>query len=344
MTTGYWLPDFCRRSRILAMLGMAELVVVLLMIAPGDSGRLGFREFFSASAFALWLALAVSLLLCLSRRYLSGLRPAVGVLLALLLTAAMTAVAAIVVYTLYDTLGDPPVAASLGHFALTSAATVVLITVLALRYFYVSDRWIAQLNANARAEADALQARIRPHFLFNSMNIIASLVRSDPAVAERAVLNLSDLFRAALGAGDGGSTLEQEIELVKRYLSIESLRLGDRLEVDWQLQEPLPWTLHLPRLVLQPLVENAVLHGISQLREGGRVGIEIRVKDSELRICIENPVPNGNFPASSIHVGTGHAQQNIAYRLSHAFGPKARLVGSRRDEGAYRCEVTLPLP
>jgi two-component system sensor histidine kinase AlgZ len=326
------------------MLGMAELVVVLLMIAPGDSGKLDIGEFLSASAFALWLALAVTLLLCLSRRYLSELRPTAGVLLALLLAAVMTAVAATVVYTLYDTLGDPPVAASMGHFALTSAGTVVLITVLALRYFYVSDRWIAQLNANARAEADALQARIRPHFLFNSMNIIASLVRSNPVIAERAVLDLSDLFRAALGAGEGGSTLGEETELVKRYLSIESLRLGDRLTVDWQLQEPLPWMLHLPRLVLQPLVENAVLHGVSQLQEGGRVGIEMRVKDNELHICIDNPAPPVNSATSSIHVGTGHAQQNIAYRLSHAFGPKARLVGNRLGEGAYRCEVILPLP
>ncbi|MFN3545826.1 MAG: histidine kinase, partial [Thiobacillus sp.] len=88
--------------------------------------------------------------------------------------------------------------------------------------------------ANARAQADALQARIRPHFLFNSMNLIASLVRRDPVVAERAVLDLSDLFRAALGAGEGDSTLRDECELAERYLSIESLRLGERLQVQWE--------------------------------------------------------------------------------------------------------------
>ena len=103
------------------------------------------------------------------------------------------------------------------------------------------------------------------------MNTIASLVRSDPAVAERAVLDLSDLFRAALGAGEGDSTLAEEVELAERYLAIEQLRLGDRLQVAWRKAEPLAVALPMPRLVLQPLVENAVLHGISRLPEGGTV-------------------------------------------------------------------------
>ena len=135
-----------------------------------------------------------------------------------------------------------------------------------MRDFYVSDRWAAQIQANARVEADALQARIRPHFLFNSMNLIASLLRRDPLVAEQAVLDLSDLFRAALDAGEGDSTLRGKCELAQRYLAIESLRLGERLAVQWGREEPLPWTLPVPRLYLQPLVENAVLHGTARLR------------------------------------------------------------------------------
>ncbi|KLD69326.1 histidine kinase, partial [Xanthomonas pisi DSM 18956] len=95
-----------------------------------------------------------------------------------------------IVHGLYAVLGQAPLGPLVGfwRFTLGSAATVVLITALALRYFYVSDRWEAQVQANARAEADALQARIRPHFLFNSMNLIASLLRRDPVVAEQAVL------------------------------------------------------------------------------------------------------------------------------------------------------------
>ena len=162
---------------------------------------------------------------------------------------------------------------------------------IVLRYLYAVDGWQAQVRASARAEVDALQARIKPHFLFNSMNTIARLVRRDPDVAERAVLDLSDLFRAALGAGKGESSLAEEVELTERYLSIEQLRLGDRLQVRWRRDEPLPWDLQLPRLVLQPMVENAVLHGVSRLPGGGRVDIELRADAQELHVSVHNPAP-----------------------------------------------------
>src|SRR5690606_5465417 len=135
------------------------------------------------------------------------------------------------------------------------AALAAIITAAALRYFYVQQQWAEQVQAKADAEVRALQARIRPHFLFNSMNSIASLVRRDPATAERAIEDLSDLFRAALGAGQGPATLDEEIILAERFLAIEKLRLGDRLKVDWQREDDLPLTLSMPRLILQPLVE-----------------------------------------------------------------------------------------
>jgi two-component system, LytTR family, sensor histidine kinase AlgZ len=136
----------------------------------------------------------------------------------------------------------------------------------------------------ARAEADALQARIRPHFLFNSMNTIAGLVRRDPEVAERAVLDLSDLFRAALGAGEGDSSLADEVRTGRALPAIERCAWAPRLQVQWRRHEPLPWDLPLPRLVLQPLVENAVLHGVSRLRKGGTVEIGLRADGRWLHI------------------------------------------------------------
>jgi two-component system sensor histidine kinase AlgZ len=262
--------------------------------------------------------------------------------LALALAGLIALFAAGVVYGLYNALGESVIDVGFWRFVSGSAAIAVLITAFLLRYFYVSDRWVAQLNANARAEADALQARIRPHFLFNSMNLIASLVRRDPVVAERAVLDLSDLFRAALGAGEGDSSLLQEVELAKRYLSIESLRLGDRLQVEWRLAEPLPWSLLLPNLVLQPLVENAVLHGISRLPEGGKVEISIWVDGDELYFRIHNPAPSPQVAALALQKGAGHAQRNIAYRLTYKFGTRARVAGSWRD-GCYVCEIVVPL-
>jgi len=337
-----WLPDLCSRPRVLTMVGMAELVVVLVALWPGDAGRLTFAQFIAASAFSLWMAIAVCALLCLCRPSLSRLPRSLGILGLVTLTAVISMSAAGVIYALYTALGQPFVNAGPGRFVGGSAAISVLVTASVLRYFYVSDRWAAQVGASARAEADALQARIRPHFLFNSMNLIASLVRRDPVVAEQAVLDLSDLFRAALGVGEGESTLAQEVELAERYLSIESLRLGDRLQVLWQKDEQLPWDARLPHLVLQPLVENAVLHGISRLPEGGRVTIRIYTEGDMLRVSVSNPALSPDAPTLALHKGTGHAQRSIAYRLEYMLGMRARLVGKWQD-GLYTCDMAVPL-
>ncbi len=340
-----WLPDFCRLPRLAAMLGAAQLAVVVIALAPDGARHWDVRQFLSASAFALWLAIAVTALLCVARAHLSRLPVRWGALSAVALAGVIALLGAGIVHALYTSVGAAPLGGGMGigRFISGSAAVVMLMTALALRYFYVSDRWAAQLNANARAEADALQARIRPHFLFNSMNLIASLLRSDPAVAERAVLDLSDLFRAALGAGEDHSTLAAEVELAERYLSIESLRLGDRLQVQWRKQEPLPWSLPLPRLVLQPLVENAVLHGISRMLEGGTISIELQASAEQLRVLIRNPSPSPEAETLLAHRGAGHAQRSIAHRLAYRFGPQARMTAQWRD-GYYACEIALPLP
>jgi two-component system, LytTR family, sensor histidine kinase AlgZ len=340
-----WLPDLCRLPRLGAMLGMAELVVVVVALAPDGSRQWGVSDFLSASGLALWIALAVAVSLCAGRMLLSRLPALPGMLVAVGGAALIAALCTGIVHALYDVLGTAAFTAEVGfwRFTLGCATVTALIVALALRYFYVSDRWSAQTVANARAQADALQARIRPHFLFNSMNLIASLVRRDPEVAERAVLDLSDLFRAALGAGEGDSTLQAECELAEAYLSIESLRLGDRLQVQWERGEPLPWTLPMPRLVLQPLVEYAVLHGISRLPAGGTIVITLRCEDNQLHIRVRNPAPDPQARALPLANGAGHAQRNIAHRLAWRYGPGARMTGDWAD-GYYACDITVPVP
>jgi two-component system, LytTR family, sensor histidine kinase AlgZ len=343
-----WLPDMCRLPRLGAMLGMAELVVVVVALAPDGSPDWTPRQFLTASGYAVWLALAVSVLLCVSRTALSALPRRIGAGCAIGLAAIVAAMVAAIVHSLFASVGEAGEGTGFLRFVTGSAAVVVLITSLALRYFYVIDRWESQVGAHARAEADALQARIRPHFLFNSMNMIATLLRRDPEVAERVVLDLSDLFRAALGAGEGNSSLAEEVQLSERYLGIEQLRLGDRLRVEWDKAEPLPWELAMPRLVLQPLLENAVLHGVSRLPEGGTIRIELMVARDRLRIVIGNPSPppQAGVDRDGIQAavqGAGHAQRSIAHRLGYAFGPRARMASSWH-EGYYRCELDLPLP
>ena len=335
-----WLPDLCRLPRIALVLGVAELVVLVIALAPGGGGW-GIPEVVSASAFALWMALTIAVLLCLLRRRLSRLPRAAGGALATALAAGVAAGGGAMLYLIDANIGAGlvPGDVSMARFATGSAAIAGLVVAALLRYLYAMDGWHAQLEASARAEAQALQARIRPHFLFNSMNTIAGLVRRDPALAERAVLDLSDLFRAALGAGEGNSTLAEEVQLAERYLGIEELRLGDRLRVEWQRDEPLPWHMPMPRLVLQPLLENAVLHGISRLPEGGTIEIVLqRVGNDALRVRLRNPAP-GPAPASA---GASHAQRNILHRLQHAYGAQARMTAGWR-EGYYVVELRLPV-
>jgi two-component system sensor histidine kinase AlgZ len=338
-----WLPDLCRLTRLATMLGVAELVVLVIALAPTRGAPWTVTRFASASGFALWLALTVSVLLCVSRRRLSRWPASLGGTIAVLLAALIAATGAVMLYAIDDSLGYGmvPEAVSVRRFALGSAAITTLIVAIVLRYLYAVDGWQAQVRASARAEVDALQARIKPHFLFNSMNTIAGLVRREPEVAERAVLDLSDLFRAALGAGKGESSLAEEVELAERYLSIEQLRLGERLQVRWRRAEPLPWDLPLPRLVLQPMVENAVLHGISRLPDGGVIDIELLADAQELRVSVHNPAPPPRERESS-GSGAQHAQRSIAHRLAYAFGPRARMAG-RWHEGYYLAEFRVPL-
>lgn len=348
-----WLPDLCRLPRLAVMLGMAELVVVVLALAPGGA-RWDVERFVTASGFSLWLALTASVLLCVSRAPLSRLSPALGTVVALVGGGLVAGLGASMAHVIDTSLGYGlvPGNVSMGRFAWGSAAVTMLIVAVVLRYLYINDGWQAQVRASARAEADALQARIKPHFLFNSMNTIAGLVRSDPAVAERAVLDLSDLFRAALGAGESDSTLREEVELCERYLAIEQLRLGSRLRSAWRRAEPLPWRLPMPRLVLQPLLENAVLHGISRLPGGGEIEIELAQVGDELAICIRNPAPParegdilptlGEEPEGDRPSGNRHAQFSIAQRLRYVYGPRARMTAAWR-EGYYQVDLRLPV-
>jgi two-component system sensor histidine kinase AlgZ len=221
------------------------------------------------------------------------------------------------------------------RFIWRSAALCALIAAALLRYFFVLQQWRARVRAEAKARFDALQARIRPHFLFNSMNTIASLIRVRPAEAENAVENLSDLFRAALGH-EAHSTLGEELDLVRRYLDIEKLRLGERLRVDLRVDD-LPADMPLPSLLLQPLVENAVYHGVQQMPEGGVVSIHGRSEDKSVTIEIRNPCPQ-----TRVAKRHGMALENTRARIEYHFGARGKLhVESAAD--TFTCIVQLPL-
>ncbi|MBM5810588.1 MAG: hypothetical protein FJ191_01285 [Gammaproteobacteria bacterium] len=208
---------------------------------------------------------------------------------------------------------------------------------LALRYFYVTQQWRRNVEAEAQSRVRALQARIRPHFLFNSMNTIAALTRSDPRGAEQAIADLADLFRASLRERGERIPLGDEIEIARAYERVERLRLGARLQVDWQV-DAVPATTLVPALILQPLLENAVYHGIEPLPGGGTIRVAGRLDGRRVVLTIDNPVAM----AAGAH-RTGHqiGLDNVRQRLELMFRGEANLEVLEAPE---RFIVTLRFP
>ena len=333
-----WLPDFCSIPVVFAVMVVAELLVLVIVIAPTDESIALLPRLATASAFVQWLALVCVVCLCQLQPLLLRLGLAWTVAASYLLVLAVTLLGSALVFALDHqfnlgmTLPYDLQARFLSRNVLLSA----IVGAALLRYFYVLEQWRARVRAEGKARFDALQARIRPHFLFNSMNTIVSLIRSRPASAERAVEDLSDLFRAALGAENTPSTLGQELELVHNYLEIEQLRLGDRLHVEFDTAA-LPAGLPVPALLLQPLIENAIYHGIEQV-SGGTIAIRGSRADGEIRIDIRNPRPPEGERGPGRH---GMALANTRSRIEYHFGRRGALD---IDAGAdyFACTVRLP--
>jgi two-component system sensor histidine kinase AlgZ len=219
---------------------------------------------------------------------------------------------------------------------LRNVLVALVLSGVVLRYFYLQQQLTLRERAELQARLDSLRARIRPHFLFNTMNSIASLIASRPRDAEQAVEDLAELFRASLQVQQGEATVADELRLCDVYLGIEQLRLGDRLQVSWMVgEEARDWPM--PSLILQPLVENAVYHGIAQLEAGGTISVEVTTRGDLLEVVVDNPMP-----ASSGH-SEGHrmALANIAERLQALYGRRGTL-DTRVAQGHYQVVMRYP--
>ena len=328
------LPDFCRLPALFALFVVGALTVTVMWLAR-DSQR-DWPAYSVSMLFVTWLALVIAVALCKLRALLQrlpGHMPYVGVWLLIVL---IVLVASAVARWLDGSLQMQLIGSSMSVFVRDNVLIAALLGAAMLRYFYVLAQWQARLAAVTRAQVEALQARIRPHFLFNSMNTVAALIRVDPAAAERTVEDLSELFRAALGQHDtDDGTLGEELALIERYLAIEQLRLGARLHLQRELDE-LPADFPLPRLLLQPLVENAVRHGIQPLREGGTVILRGQRDGDGIRIEISNPLPT-TPPAP----GNGHGLDSVRRRIAYRYGPHAKVQAGPQGD---RFVVLLQLP
>lgn len=194
----------------------------------------------------------------------------------------------------------------------------------------------AQAPALAEARLAALTARIRPHFFFNSLNAVLGVMRDDPRRAEAALEELGDLFRALMRDNRELVPLSDEIALARKYLDIEKLRLGERLQVRWEIDDCPPDTLALP-LLLQPLLENAVYHGIEPAMETGEIRVRISAARDGVHIMIDNPV----CAAKEQRAGNRMALDNLRERLMLFYDLEARLECGERD-GRYCVCVDFP--
>jgi two-component system sensor histidine kinase AlgZ len=343
-----YLPDFCAPGVVLAVVLISELVAIVLtlgQIGLGSGG--GFWATLARSAlFLLWIGLASAAVLCYGRPALVRMSVAAATALALamlLLVTALVSEAGWWLASYWDALGAPPgyATSKAGHlvFVLRNMAIALVVSAITLRYFYVSHHWRRNVELEASARVNALQARIRPHFLFNSLNTIAALTRRDPAVAEDAIEDLADLFRASLKDSGARMTLKEEMEIARIYQRIEQLRLGDRLSVRWNV-EALPLRAEIPGLSLQPLLENAIYHGIEPMSEGGEVVVEGKMlPDSRIEICVVNPIPAG--VTGSGRPGNQMALDNISERFRIAYGD-AGQVEFGEQSGQYRVVLRFP--
>ena len=211
---------------------------------------------------------------------------------------------------------------------------VVGISGIMLAYFHLRGRTLSPALTEARLQA--LQARIRPHFLFNSLNAVLSLVRTEPHRAERALENLADLFRVVMADNRNLTTLHNEVALCRQYLELEALRLGDRLCVVWHIDK-MPAMAMVPPLMLQPLLENAVYHGIEPATCAGEININIYQSDGQLHIIIRNPYQRDGRH----HGGNKMAIDNIKKRLMLHFDVEARLR-TQIGDSYYQVHITLP--
>jgi two-component system sensor histidine kinase AlgZ len=212
-------------------------------------------------------------------------------------------------------------------FSLVATGTV-------LYYFHLRSRALSPALTEARLQA--LQARIRPHFLFNSINAVLSLIRQDPKRAEGALEDMADLFRVLMADNRDLCSLEREVELTRQYLSLEQLRLGERLRVEWHT-EKMPVDALIPPLVLQPLVENAVYHGVEPCSEPGLVSINAYKVREEVHLVLRNSYrKQGNH-----HSGNKMALANIRERLVLHFDAEASLRTTVTDD-AYQVHIVIP--
>ncbi|MEH6591183.1 MAG: histidine kinase [Halioglobus sp.] len=329
----FLIPDLCAPRAVFILVLLAQLMVLVFTLMSSAMPAFNWDLFARASFSVQWVMLASVALLCPLRRFLSRFSVPVTALLSLLVVITVTLASSLVIGEMFP--GVSYTQEGLWWVA-RNVLVATVVSGITLRYFYLQQQLHLREQSELQARLDSLQARIRPHFLFNTMNSIASLIGSRPDDAEQAVEDLSELFRVSLREENRSTTVADELHLCELYLGIEQLRLGSRLSVVWDV-DPGIETVPMPGLLLQPLVENAVYHGIAQLPEGGTIHVSISREGDQIHVRVDNPTPTQVGETEGHHMALG----NIEQRLTGLYGADARVEIGRIDN-VFRADLYYP--
>jgi two-component system sensor histidine kinase AlgZ len=320
------IPDGCNLGVVLRVAVGANAVVALAVLASHVHWRAAAERFVELSAILEPALLMTLLAWCALRRYLSPPAAIGQRLLAWLTPVACTGFTLFLVGPIGPDLSNSPPWSALA-VALTSG-------IAAQHYFELRSRAFSPAVTEARFQA--LQSRIRPHFFFNSLNAVLAIVRSDPMRAERMLESVAELFRAVMGDVRRLVPLEQELDLCRKYVDIEQTRLGERLQVDWDVGAVHP-RVRVPQLLLQPVIENAVRYGAERLAGDCRIVVRIRQLGFRLEVFVSNPVAKDPLQREGNQIGL----ENIRGRLALIYDLEGELTTRVRHE---RFELTMTIP
>ncbi|WP_281646420.1 histidine kinase [Parendozoicomonas sp. Alg238-R29] len=329
-TDNFFLPNLCSPRAVFLLVVIAELFVLVLVLAWTGSGSFDWNRLSLTSLFVQWIVLASAAIICALSPLLYKANPAVITIACLMVCLTITSAFTLISIWVMENISLAPQPLGVpvsfwqeqGGQLLRNNIIALIIGTIVLRYFFLQKEVLRQQQAELNSRIQSLHSRIQPHFLFNSMNTIASLIATRPTVAEQVVEDLADLFRASLDKATIMNSVMEEVVLAEQYLHIESLRFGDRLSIQWDT-DVCDQDILIPRLCLQPILENAVYHGIQPDPRGGEVHITIRIEKQIITLTVHNTLPESAMDNSTS--GNKIALKNISDRLQALYGEESGL-------------------
>lgn len=340
-TTGF-LPNFCKGDMLVSIIVIAELLALVVTLVTRRFTLNIFWDLLLISIFIQWIALTSAGTLCMVRNRLNQIQKHYALGAAYLLLISITfVISEASIWILYFAGQLPsPQPDWHGYFLIQNLSISLVVNALALRYLLGIHELQQRTASEERARMQALKSRIRPHFVFNSLNIIASLTRSSPLKAEHAIEDMADLFRMMLSESESLVPVHKEVEIAQKYIGLEQLRLDNRLRVNWDSGK-FPRRAVVPVLTLQPLLENAIRYGIEPSTEGGVINVRLWEESEAIHITVSNPLHKKRKPRRD-EDPEGQALDDIRRRLETHYGDSASL-SKQDDNGIFVVSVILPI-